>query len=69
MGESEAGKCEVCGKENVGLRRKYYYYNITCECCGGDDHFEFIRHCNDCTPKPPIEIRPTLEMKPYRERN
>ena len=55
MGDCEHGKCDICGEENF-LDRRYYYYNIKCDCCGGDRHFEFIRHCNNCEPKPPRKV-------------
>lgn len=59
----EIGTCKFCGAENVPLQRKYYYYNIDCECCGKEGyHFEIVKHCKDCTPRPPRII--TVEMKP-----
>ena len=61
MGEIEKGTCEVCGKTNVQLQRKYYHYDINCECCGckleGENvHFEICKYCNDCEPRPPYKI-------------
>ncbi len=53
-GEVEYGKCDICGKES-SLSRKYYRYDIKCDCCNGikDDHFEIVRYCSECKPKPP----------------
>jgi hypothetical protein len=51
MGDVEFGKCEVCGNETT-LRRTYFHYDIKCECCS-PCHFEFVKHCDDCTPKEP----------------
>lgn len=59
---SEFGECDICGKEAV-VTRKYYNYNIKCDCClsgGKPMHFHIVRHCADCTPKPPEYIRPKL---------
>lgn len=64
MGEIMVGKCDVCGKENVELQRKVYYYGIKCE-CHSPQHFEIVEHCKDCTPKPPKRI--TVEIKPINE--
>ena len=63
-GDIEVAKCDVCGKERPILRR-YYHYDILCDCCnneGSNDHFEFVRHCSDCTPSPPQKI--TVQIKP-----
>ena len=52
-GELESGTCDVCKKTDVILTRKYYHYrSIKCE-CHSPNHFELVRHCADCTPKPP----------------
>jgi len=50
-GDVEFGKCEICGKETF-LQRTYFKYNIKCE-CHSPQHFEFIRHCDDCVPEEP----------------
>ena len=63
MSEQESGKCGCCGK-NKPLARRYYYYNINCECCGGGGHFEIVRYCESCAPKPPETIKVSLSMKP-----
>ena len=39
--ENEIGTCSICGKEHVPVNRKYYRYNIPCECCIGK-HFEIV---------------------------
>ncbi|KKM25144.1 hypothetical protein LCGC14_1598000 [marine sediment metagenome] len=59
-GDIEVAKCDVCGREG-SVTRKYYHYNIPCDCCI-NDHFEFVRHCSDCTPSPPQKI--TVQIKP-----
>ena len=63
MGEIEFGRCEICGKE-APLSRKYYYYDIKCECCS-PKHFVYIAHCKDCIPKPPREIKVILKGEDY----
>ena len=60
-GSIEIGTCNICGKTNIQLVRKYYYYKIQCKCCGAKHknvnvHFELVRHCNNCNPKPPRRI-------------
>lgn len=52
MNNIEIGTCDVCGKENVELNRKYYRYDVKCA-CHGDYHFEIVFHCNNCIPKEP----------------
>jgi hypothetical protein len=54
----EHGKCDVCGKER-GLNRVTYHYGIKCE-CHSPDHFEIVRHCSDCKPKPPRKTWVTM---------
>lgn len=68
-GAVEFGKCQCCGKE-TSLQRKYFYYDIDCECCsaihkGKKRHFEFIRHCNNCIPKEPLKINVSLKSDKY----
>ena len=55
MGESEFGRCEVCGRETY-IQRTYFRYNIKCQCCS-PNHFEIKYHCSNCTPKEPTETR------------
>ena len=55
MGEIEVGKCEVCGNEKQ-LKRKYFHYDFKCE-CHSPNHFELVRHCNECTPKAPVSTK------------
>jgi hypothetical protein len=59
-GNVEIGKCDCCGKDGT-LSRKYYYYDVKCECCNGDTHFEIIKHCASCIPRPPENIKIVLE--------
>lgn len=54
-GDKEIGICEVC-KEVKTLKRTYFKYAIKCE-CHSPNHFEFVRHCENCIPKEPIETR------------
>lgn len=60
-GDVEFGKCDVCHEEKP-LQRKYYHYDVKCECCS-PKHFEFVSHCADCTPLAPIETKPTILTK------
>lgn len=53
-GDCMVGKCEVCGAENVPLERKYFHYDIPCQ-CHGPSHFIAINHCEKCEPKEPRE--------------
>jgi hypothetical protein len=55
MGEQEFGRCPICG-EDKPLIRKYYYYNIKCDCCS-PTHFELRYHCKDCKPQKPFTVR------------
>lgn len=63
-GEVMVGKCDICGKENVELERKYYYYNIKCE-CHSPQHFEIVDHCKACIPKPPKKT--TIYIEPINK--
>ena len=61
MRDVEVGICDTCG-ENRALSRKYYYYDINCQ-CHGPKHFEIVKHCSACIPQPPektiVYIHPT----------
>ena len=59
MGEIEHGKCDIC-KKIRDLQRKYYYYDIKCE-CHSPNHFELVSHCKDCEPKEPVKTRVTFK--------
>ena len=63
-GEIEYGNCDMCNTQ-AALSRKYYRYDIKCDCCNGkdDDHFEIIRHCSECEPKPPREVKVIIAPK------
>lgn len=61
MNAIELGTCDICSLNAVSLQRKYYHYNIDCECCNGDTHFEIVRYCKNCTPKPPYRISAVVE--------
>lgn len=61
MGDIELGFCYMCNKRNIPISRKYYYYDIQCECCicTYEDkrvHVECINYCADCEPKPPKKV-------------
>lgn len=66
MGDCEFSKCDVCGQD-AHVDRKYYYYDVKCDCCNSKDspHFEIVRHCVKCEPKPPRRI--SLSLKPIEE--
>lgn len=70
MGDIEVRQCQMCGSEKVQVQRQYYYYNISCECCGEktSDHFEIVYYCNDCSPKPPHRISAVVLPKPSFKR-
>lgn len=53
-GEIEIDYCDICHKKTQ-VQRKYYHYNVACECCG-TNHFEIVRYCKDCVPRPPHRI-------------
>lgn len=65
MGDIEINYCDICHKQTQ-IQRKYYHYDIDCECCGGN-HFEIIKHCKNCKPKPPHRI--SAIMTPIEEKN
>ena len=64
-GEVEYGNCDICNIQNT-LNRKYYYYDIHCECCSNDDHFEIVRYCNYCNPKLPSVVNVVIKHKSSR---
>jgi hypothetical protein len=47
--ENEYGECTFC-KELGLLQRTYHYYDVDCECCSGDQHFEIVWNCHQCIP-------------------
>lgn len=64
----EYGKCDICGKDG-NLNRKYYYYDIACNCCndkGKSPHFEIVNYCDSCKPVPPRKV--TVVIDPISER-
>lgn len=67
MGDIESSKCDICKLENVMVSRKYYYYDIKCDCCNGKEgnHFEIIRYCSNCIPNPPQKI--SVYIQPINE--
>lgn len=60
-GAIEFGKCEICGKEKP-LTRTYFHYGIKCE-CHAPEHFESVRHCEDCAPKEPMKTKITISTE------
>ena len=68
--EQELGICQLCNKQDTIVLRKYYYYDIKCECCmvtheGNGVHAEMVYHCIDCEPKPPRKL--IFEAKPLNK--
>ena len=68
MGDIEFRQCDIC-MVSEPLSRKYYRYNIKCDCCNSvnDDHFEIVRYCSECEPKPPRII--SVSIKPMKTVN
>ena len=65
MDNVKYNRCDMCN--NIGnIKEKYYYYNINCDCCDGN-HFEIVRYCEKCEPKPSpkisVYIQPDTEFK------
>ena len=62
MGDIEYGPCDIC-KKNTPLTRKYYRYDLKCNCCNRaeDNHFEIVRFCANCQPKPPLTVKAYLD--------
>ena len=58
MNDIEYGICDICGRE-ANLQRKYYYFNIKCE-CHLPTHSEMVKYCSDCVPLRPAET--TIEI-------
>lgn len=50
-GSIEVGACDIC-KETTQVTRRYYNYDICCE-CHSPNHFELVKYCNKCTPVEP----------------
>jgi hypothetical protein len=65
MGDCEFGTCSVCKKEVAGITRKYFYYDLDCECCSM--HFEKVYHCNDCIPVEPTTTKLSISTKRLKE--
>ena len=64
-GDSEYGKCQICGTEGP-VARKYYYYKLKCE-CHSPEHFEIVWHCDKCEAKEPIVTKITIKTKNLNE--
>ena len=66
MGDVEFGTCDMCKKGAMAVSRMYYHYDIKCNCCNGknDNHFEIVRYCSECTPKPPLNINAYVDYNP-----
>ena len=58
MNNIEYGICDICGRE-ANLQRKYYHFNIKCE-CHLPTHSEMVKYCSDCVPLRPAET--TIEI-------
>jgi hypothetical protein len=59
MGEQEFSVCSMCSNNKI-VARKSYYYTIDCDCCVGN-HFESVKYCVDCNPKPPKKVSILIE--------
>ncbi len=68
MNQQERGKCTICGQSGI-MMRKYYYYDVDCDCCGGTRHFEIVHHHENCIPRPPSTIKIALEIQPEANNN
>ena len=65
MSDIEVDYCDTCHKKKQ-IKRKYYYYDVNCDCCGSPQgHFEIVRYCDECTPNPPKRIN--IMMEPYND--
>ena len=66
MGDIEYGTCDQCNAE-APVTRTYFHYDIKCDCCNSknDYHFEIVRTCQNCDPKPPKSLR--VFMEPMQE--
>lgn len=58
-GDIEVNVCSTC-KKTKPVSRKYYHYDIKCE-CHSPDHFEIVWYCEDCQPKEPTETKVTFK--------
>lgn len=57
----EYDKCDICGNKDL-LQRKYYRYDIKCE-CHSPYHFEVVKYCKNCKPREPHETRILFKTK------
>ena len=64
MGDINVTKCNMCGKV-AQVNRKYYHYNIQCE-CHSPNHFEIVEHCRECVPFEPKTTVYTLNGQKYK---
>lgn len=65
MNDIEVNYCDICHKKKQ-IKRKYYYYDINCDCCGSPrGHFEIVKYCDECIPKPSKRIN--IIMEPYND--
>ena len=65
-GDAEYGRCEVCNANNAILSRKYYYYDVDCECCVGK-HFAVCKYCPRCKPAEPEETKIYIKTSKLKE--
>ncbi|CAG7580239.1 MAG: hypothetical protein SLAVMIC_00316 [uncultured marine phage] len=61
MGECEYGICDICNREAY-IDRKYYRYDIKCE-CHSPNHFVICYHCENCEPTEPTETKISLRQE------
>lgn len=64
--EREYGACQICGRED-NLYTTYLYYNIKCECCVGDRHYETVKHCGNCNVTYLNEVHPLIKGRDGRD--
>lgn len=62
-GACEQGICTICGNTAI-VDRTYYYYNVRCDCCVGNQHFEIVYTCNQCKPEKPRKIKALVTNVP-----
>lgn len=66
IGNAEIGNCSICGEKNTIVARKYYFYDIKCDCCK-DKHFEIVWYCKKCKDKVKPPKQTMVTIKPLEE--
>ena len=65
VGDVEISKCQYCGTKGP-VKRKYYHYDITCD-CHSPEHFEIVFHCKNCIPAEPKTTIITLSTEKLKK--